>query len=793
MQLLNGVSFGPIADLGIPDGLLVIAGRTFHILPVIMTAVNLISCIIFTKGSPLKSKIQLYAMAVFFLFFLYTSPSGLVLYWTLNNIFSLVKTIFYKLKNPGKVLAILASIVGAVIFIYGLFFYHSPSLIRPLFFAGCGILMQLPFLYIVFSKRMDHVFKSRERIGNKKAFFAGGIFLTVLTGVWIPSSVLQSSPQEFIDIAYFYHPLWFIVSSLCLAAGIFVVWLGIFYWLAKPASRYYFDQFIWILSGVAILDYMFFGKNLGILSPSLVYETGLVFTKKEQLANLAAVFFAAAIFYLIYKNWKKLVTQILVVGILAMGVLSSLNLFQINASINEVKEQLLTRENAYGFTLSKTGKNVIVLMLDRAMGEYVPYLFREKPELKEQFSGFVYYANTISFGPLTNFGTPAIFGGYEYTPMEMNKRSDEPLVSKHNEALKVMPVLFDNHDYEVSVVSPPYANYQWISDLSIYNDYPEIQCSLTVGAMDRLSAERRVQDNSRNFFCYSILKSVPLCIQKVVYNGGQYNQEEAATEGTVYAGQVAADIYTAAGMNAEFMKHYQALAGLSESFTITDEETNTFLLLTNDLTHEPMMLQEPDYVPAQQVNNTAYEAENQDRFTLEGRTLKMETEQQVIHYQTNMAAMLQLGKLFDYMRENGVYDNTRIILVSDHGRNLEHIEEFLLEDGEDISLYYPLLMVKDFGKEGFTISEEFMTNGDVPTLAMDGIIPDPHNPFTGKAIDSSAKSAPVQYIIGSRDWDVNTNNGNTFLPSIWYSVHDDMRDRENWKRVADDAILPVIE
>ena len=311
--------------------------------------------------------------------------------------------------------------------------------------------------------------------------------------------------------------------------------------------------------------------------------------------------------------------------------------------------------------------------------------------------------------------------------------------------------------------------------------------------MDRLSAERRVQDNSRNFFCYSILKSVPLCIQKVVYNGGQYNQEEAATEGTVYAGQVAADIYTAAGMNAEFMKHYQALAGLSESFTITDEETNTFLLLTNDLTHEPMMLQEPDYVPAQQVNNTAYEAENQDRFTLEGRTLKMETEQQVIHYQTNMAAMLQLGKLFDYMRENGVYDNTRIILVSDHGRNLEHIEEFLLEDGEDISLYYPLLMVKDFGKEEFTISEEFMTNGDVPTLAMDGIIPDPHNPFTGKAIDSSAKSAPVQYIIGSPDWDVSTNNGNTFLPSKWYSVHDDMRNRDNWKKVADNAILPVIE
>lgn len=85
-----------------------------NILPIIMTAVNLVSCVIFTKGSLLKTKIQLYAMALFFLVFLYTSPSGLVFYWTLNNLFSLVKTIFYKLKHPGKVLAVLASIAGRV-------------------------------------------------------------------------------------------------------------------------------------------------------------------------------------------------------------------------------------------------------------------------------------------------------------------------------------------------------------------------------------------------------------------------------------------------------------------------------------------------------------------------------------------------------------------------------------------------------------------------------------------------------------------------------------------------------
>lgn len=66
LQLLQGVAFGPIADLGQPDGMLQIAGISINILPFIMTVVNLISCLIFTKDSLLKTKLQLYGMAIFF-------------------------------------------------------------------------------------------------------------------------------------------------------------------------------------------------------------------------------------------------------------------------------------------------------------------------------------------------------------------------------------------------------------------------------------------------------------------------------------------------------------------------------------------------------------------------------------------------------------------------------------------------------------------------------------------------------------------------------------------------------
>ena len=71
LETLRGVSFGPIPDLGAPDGMLTIFGVTIHVLPFIMTIFNLVAAYIFTKGFPFKTKIQLYGMALFFLIFLY--------------------------------------------------------------------------------------------------------------------------------------------------------------------------------------------------------------------------------------------------------------------------------------------------------------------------------------------------------------------------------------------------------------------------------------------------------------------------------------------------------------------------------------------------------------------------------------------------------------------------------------------------------------------------------------------------------------------------------------------------
>ena len=107
----------------------------------------------------------------------------------------------------------------------------------------------------------------------------------------------------------------------------------------------------------------------------------------------------------------------------------------------------------------------------------------------------------------------------------------------------------------------------------------------------------------------------------------------------------------------------------------------------------------------------------------------------------------------------------------------------------DLDNYYPLLMVKDFGAHGFTVSDEFMTNADVPSIAVDDIINDPVNPFTGKLLDSSEKIAHDQFVILSKDWGVDSNNGYCFKPSGWAVVKDDMRKSAYWQFIDESIIL----
>ena len=95
--------------------------------------------------------------------------------------------------------------------------------------------------------------------------------------------------------------------------------------------------------------------------------------------------------------------------------MSVMHMVTIKDSVDEI--ELSSSDRVPTIQLSKTGKNVVVIMLDRAVNGYIPYFFSERPELEKQFAGFTYYDNTISFGEKTNFGAPAL--------LSVDTRSDD--------------------------------------------------------------------------------------------------------------------------------------------------------------------------------------------------------------------------------------------------------------------------------------------------------------------------------------------------------------------------------
>lgn len=787
LQLLNGVSLGPIKNLGAPDAMFTIGSFDINVLPILMTVINVIASAIYLKGFPTKTKVQLYAMAAFFLVFLYTSPAGLVFYWTLNNLFSLCKNCFNKLEKPGETLKIIAAAVGVYLLVLGGIFYQAPSLKKKLFILLCGVVLLLPLAASFFKNKIKKIKLAKtEAVPNKKVFILGALLLSAMVGLLIPSSILGASPQEFININFFHNPLWYLVSSFGLSFGIFVVWFGVFYWLSSPKGKAMFDKLVWVLCGVMTVNYMFFGTNLGILQSDLQYENGLNFSFVQQLINLAVVAVLAALMYFIVVKFKKIVPTVLLTAFVAVVAMSGYNIYGMVPSIQSAEEKAQSAESQQPeFSLSKEGKNVVVLMLDRAMGEYVPYIFNELPELKEQFAGFTYYSNTISYGGNTNFGVPAIYGGYEYTPIKINERADEMLVDKHNEALKMLPVLYDQNGYEVTVCDPPYANYEWIPDLSIYDEYENIDTYITDGYFSNASAPlAAIENNHRNFFFFGIMKTMPLFLQETIYDMGNYNKADETADPNTSSSQTIYDTSTASGLYSKFMTAYEVLVNM-DKMTEIKESGNTLLMLSSNATHEPMLMQKPDYTPSVSVNNTKYDKDNQALYTLDGKTLKMETADQVALYHSNVASYKQLGKWFDYLREEGVWDNTKIVLVADHGGAMRQMDELVLSEEfnvfKDVESFFPLLMVKDFGATEFKTSDEFMTTADVASIVVDGTVENAKNPFTGKDINNNSKTQEKQYIITSHDWDIEVNNGKQFLPSFWASVKDSIWERDNWE------------
>ena len=744
---LQGKSFGPIADLGSPDALLTIGGAAINVLPFIMTAINLISAAVYANKMPMKSKIQLWVMAALFLILLYRSPSGMVIYWTCNNLFSLVKNIIVRIVSSKK----------------------KPAAEKK-------------------DAKSAKPLSGKTGPAYKAVFFFSALTCAVYVGFYLPMVTVASAPEEFVNLYTMAHPILDILEASAKGLGLFLLWPSVFYAMASFKGKKVLSYVMFILAISSILNSKLFSSGSGDMSNTLIYkDTSLKINTQNILLSLGVTLGAVVLGFLLVRFGKNVTPVIAFSAALVFAVLGLANIGKINAGYNE---DLRSATSKAEFTLSKTGKNVVVIMTDRAIGPMLPYIVKELPELSKTYDGFVHYHNTASFGTHTNFGVPSLLGGYEYTPDEMNKRSDKPLAADHMEALKLMPMIFTKAGFDATVINPKYAGYQWYPDLSVFDDVENTKAystkySYLPDEMREGYKEEQTTAFRFNLFGYSIFRSAPVALQGILYDDGNYN-ETRIIDPSRLMDQRRSGNSKATGHEQVFMWDYHALKAMNTMTNIEDKDGKHFVYIGFDTCHDSEFLQEPEYIPADVVDNTKFDKsqKGQARFLLKGEMMWMRDAKDFRNYQCNLATLRELGNWLNYLKETGCYDNTRIIIVADHGYYIENFPNLIQYDigaKLDGEAFAPLLLVKDFGSRGeLKTSEEFMTNADTPYLATKDVVSNPVNPFTGKPITDEGKKNGIT-VFHSESWKVHYNNGNVYKPGDWYSVKDSIWKKENWK------------
>ncbi len=287
LSVLQGYKFFFIRDMGKPDALFYIGSFPINILPIAMTIINIAGSAVYTKGFKLKEKLPIYAMALIFLAILYDSPAGLVLYWTMNNVFSLVKNIFYKIKRPLLALYLLACAAAAA-GIFRTLFIHNGLFSKRVVLA---LLFALVFFIPLFAKAAVWALKNplKELTQNKSLrhsiFLLCAFSLALLTGLVIPSYTISSSVQEFVDIDGIMNPNHYILTTLVQSMGFFVFWLCCVYFLfgKKVQTLMAFAASLALLWAAA--NAFVFGGNYGILSRVLIFEKTVVDSAAAKAIN----------------------------------------------------------------------------------------------------------------------------------------------------------------------------------------------------------------------------------------------------------------------------------------------------------------------------------------------------------------------------------------------------------------------------------------------------------------------------------------------------------------------------
>lgn len=401
------------------------------------------------------------------------------------------------------------------------------------------------------------------------------------------------------------------------------------------------------------------------------------------------------------------------------------------------------RETERPLRFSRTQRNVLVVFLDRFMGSYVESILASDPGVADQLSGFVWYARSVSAGQNSIAGVHPMLGGYDYLPLAMNARR-KPLRDLSVEAYSILPWNFARKGFRVNVVSPRGLGFTMAGDCKFLTiegvtctHIPADIAARRAREMGMPAVELSRSNYADLLVLLGAMRSAPYSLKEVIYRRGPWRPFLDHSAGTTF-------------------REWAELEALGDLSYVDAAEPN-YNFVSNILPHEPYFMgedcrpqREKFGVPTAEVNRRGHIS----LFSLQ-------------HAIGARCTLLAVARYMDFLKRAGVYDNTQIVIVSDHGivGPLEDQSTRAVAGGTTGSQYVrtrSVLLVKEPDARGpLRVSETFMPNAEVPRIVC-GQIGGCVNPFLGgKPIETRGRDDPFEVSIVP--WQFNLQEPDAFV------------------------------
>jgi len=496
----------------------------------------------------------------------------------------------------------------------------------------------------------------------------------------------------------------FVLASLA-AAAVFAAICAAWYWVAGPALRAWtaFLAFVAIVLSLAfafahqpdagMLDnFVFFTPQaLAPTASKFVFDAALILTV-TSLALWIAVRHAAAM------------RSAMAILLLASGLSTAASLVSLNQRIDQ-KLASVQPDGVKLFKYSKTQPNVLLVFLDGAMSGYVPAVLEDEPQLREQLKGFSWYPNVISTGNRTINGLPSVFGGADYTVGGVNARQQGTLKEKVSDAYKIYVDNFHAKGYDVQYSDPFWFGLVRTGDCELFNALyakdGKGRCIHSIGKGVEKRKREVTADKTQDFFtglakqylALTVFRVAPHSLKNAVYDGGQWLSMSFAWKKRMD----------------KYLNNFFSL-GTMPSVSAVNSDKPTFNFITNEAPRAPFLM-DKDCLPTD-VQGAGQNASSQ-RFK--------DVETQKI-FETHRCVLRGVGQFMNWLRTEGIFDNTFVVLVSDHGWVSDNPLLKGIKGQQTYSMYQAFLMVKDFGSNA-ALKEDptYIANFKVPGLICDKI------------------------------------------------------------------------